>query len=476
MKITFLIIFLLSFGTASSQDLVKQVSVELKSRTDVFQIVEEDKKQVTLFFSDKRDVKMIRFNEQFDILDSLSTIRPSKDFDNVIGHSIDGDNYYTYWPHFKEKRIESLCFNFSSKKITSSSIPIDLGKEKLFKRITVNNVFYLLTIVKGTSILNCYVLNKGQLEKKTIDLTLKVFYNSENKKTVLWEILNQETNFESELSVQDIFDETPPSLVLSANKRKVYPIENNLIFTFDTNKNYTQFLILNLTDFSVSQKLFTQPYFEETEFNTPESNSFLIDDQLIQLKSNPSRMQISIKNVNDGSEIKSLEVLLDREIEFKNSEIIQENLSVKNTRVLDQSNQLIRKLTYLNPSVSCYEENGIYYLTLGGVSMVQNNNAVAFGAMIGGLSGALIGALISPSYSVSNLRSYQDRKVVYINCLFDQQFNHVKGNVTELPFDTLRKFDQMNKWLSDKTIFKINANLYLGAYSVSEKKYSFYKF
>ncbi len=476
MKFTFLIIFLLSIGTVSSQDLVKQVSLHLKSRTDVFQIVEEDKKQVSLFFSDRQNAKMIRFNEQLDVLDSLSTIRPSKDFDNVIGHSIDGDDYYTYWPHSKEKKIESLCFNFSSKKISSKSISIDFGKEKLFKRITVNNVFYLLTIVKGTSILNCYVLNKGQLEKKTIDLTTKVFYNSENKKTVLWEILNQETNFESELSVQDIFDETPPSLVLSANKRKVYPIENDLIFTFDTNKNYTQFLIINLTDFSVSQKLFPQPYFEETEFNTPESNSFLINDQLLQLKSNPSRMHISIKNVTDGSEIKGLEVLLDREIEFKNSEIIQENLSVKNTRVLDQSNQLIRKLTYLNPSLSCYEDQSIYYVTLGGVSMVQNNNAVAFGAMIGGLSGALIGALISPSYSVSNLNSYQDRKVVYINCLFDQQFNHVKGEVKNLPFDELRKFDQKNDWLSDKTIFKINSNLYLGAYSVSEKKYSFYKF
>jgi len=184
---------------------------------------------------------------------------------------------------------------------------------------------------------------------------------------------------------------------------------------------------------------------EESEYANDEHNSFLLNDKLIQMKLRSSEMHISIKDL-EGNEIKTLDAFSDVEIPFKNSEIIQENGKVSNTRILDKSNQLLRKIYNLNPSISCYTLNDKIYLTLGSVSIEQNNNAMMYGGMFG-VTGVLIAAAISSNYSVNNLNSYKDRKVCYINCLFDSNFNHIDGTMKKLAFDELRAFDEKKDFL-----------------------------
>ena len=154
---------------------------------------------------------------------------------------------------------------------------------------------------------------------------------------------------------------------------------------------------------------------------------------------------------------------------------MQENGSVKNTRILDGSNKLLRKIYNLNPSLSCYTLNGKNYVTIGSVSLVQDNT-VMYGGMIGGFTGALIAASLSSNYSLNNLNSYKNRKVVYVNCLFDENFNHLEGNINKLAFDDLRVFAEKENNLSTKTIFKMGSSLYFAGYNNKEKNYLFYKF
>ena len=134
------------------------------------------------------------------------------------------------------------------------------------------------------------------------------------------------------------------------------------------------------------------------------------------------------------------------DIAFKNSDIIQENGSVKSTRILEKSSQLLRKIGGLNPSISLYTVGDKIFMIIGGVSIVQQNNAALYGGMFG-ITGALIGAAISSNYSLNNLNSYKGRKVVYINCLFDQNFNHISGDVKRTAFDELRAFSEKNEKL-----------------------------
>lgn len=458
-----------------SQELAKSLPIKFIKNTDVFQVVNESKNETLLFFSDKTNVRTIKLNEKFDVADSITTNRPNIKYEDIVGYSANNNSYYTYWMGSSNKEILAQNFNFDTHSTATKLITIDFEKEKTIKKITVNNIFYMINIIKNTSILNLYVFKEGEVEKKTIDLTDKTFLDADSKKTSLWKVLNTTTNFETSLSMQTISNDSPPSLIFSAYKRKVYNVDNKLIFSIDTNVNFTQTITIDLSNFSYLTKSYNSPLLVGAEYDVTNSNSFLIDEKIIQTKIISTKMIISVKDLF-GTEIKRLEVEGVDEIPFKNSEIIQENGGVKNTRILDKSNQLLRKIYNLNPSLSGYYDNNKIYLTIGGVSIQKANNAMLYGGMLGGFTGALIGAAISTNYSLQNLNSYKDRKVVFINCIFDKNFEHINGEAKKFAFDNVRKFEEENDNLSIKTIFKLNNILFFGGADKKSGEYRIYKF
>lgn len=460
---------------AFSQEMVKSVNLKINKKADVFQIVDEERKQVTFFFNESKVVKSIRFNDSFEVIDSLSMPRPSEDFDDIVGYSASGNKYWSYWFNGSSKEVLSQCFDFETRQNTVKNYKLELEKERIIKKITVKDVFYITTILKNTNILNFYVFKDNSYEKKTVDLSDKKFLNNDDKVTSLWNIVSTSTTYDTPLTFQTISNETPPSIALSANKRKIYSFENNVVFSIDNNRNFTQTISVNLENFSVDCKNYNKPYLADTDFDITDSNSFLLKEYLVQLKSNSNTMIIVVKNL-EGNELKRFNVVLDKDISFKNSDIFQENGSIKNMRVLDKSNQLLRKINNMNPSLSVFTSNDKNYMIIGGVSLVQSNNGAMIGGMLGGFTGALIGAAISSNYSMNNLNSYRDRKVVYINCLFDKDFNHIEGNLNRIAFNELRRFAEENNDLIIPSIFKLNSNLYFSGYNKETKNYIFYKF
>lgn len=457
-----------------SQQLEKVLPLNFKYTNDLFQVVEEDKKQVLLFFRDKNRVLTVKFNDKFEVLDSISSTRPPKNYDDIIGYSISNNKYYSYWSTPNNKEITTQCFDFDTKKVSLKTFNLDFEKEKTVKTITVNSVFYLITAVKSSSILNFYVFDDGNLTKKTVDLSANRFLSYDTKTCTLWSLLNSDTGLDGSLSIQNISNDTPPSLTFSANKRKVYTNGNELFFTFDNNKNFTQTMTINLNDFSATSKGYNQPYLLSVNYVEDESNSFYVNGKLIQMKLNENRLALSIKDM-EGNELKTYEILKDKEVTFKNSDIIQENGSINKTRILDKSNQLLRKIYFEYPSMSCYYFNDIVYLTIGSVSLERSGNGAMYGAMFG-LAGVLIATAITSNYSLANLNSYKNRKVVYINCLFDKDFNHIDGEVNKLAFDKLRNLAENKDDLLSQSVFKFNSKLYFGGYDKQEKSYKFFSF
>jgi hypothetical protein len=194
------------------------------------------------------------------------------------------------------------------------------------------------------------------------------------------------------------------------------------------------------------------------------------------MKSNPNHMVVEIKDF-DGNLKKQFEITDEKDFEFKNSDIIQENGSIKNTRVLGTTNQLLRKINKLYPSLSCYSSNDKLYFSIGGVSLDETTNPYnSFGGIIGGATGSIIESIIIASFSNNNLNSYRNRKVIYINSVFDKNFNHISGEIEKLPFDKLRAFAEEKKKLERPTVFKFKSDLFFGAYDSENKSYSFFKF
>ncbi|MFY0482295.1 hypothetical protein ACI6PS_06770 [Flavobacterium sp. PLA-1-15] len=461
--------FLVSFG----QEKISGFSPKDKGRKDVFAIVNEADKKTALFFIDKTSLKVSQFNENMQLIDSLGINFSKKEVNDIIGHSLSKNQYFIYWTGSNSKEIVAQCFDFEAKKTLSHTIPFDKGKEKIINQFTQNNIFYIITTTRSSNVLNIYKFVDGKLEKNTADGTELKFF-SDGKLTTFWDMYTESSGMVYRDGLRNISAETTPSLVLSTHKKKTYSIDNKLVFTFDINNNFTQMLTLDLSNFKLSQKLYTKPYTKKDDFQTYDSNSFLINNHLIQIKTSPTVLYLSVKDL-EGNEIKSIKQEQDTPVAFKNSEIIQEDGSIKDQKILEKSNQFIRKTNNLNPSISGFFKDGKYHLVIGGVSYPKQD-AVMLGGLIGGFTGALIASAFSSNYSVDNLNSYRNKRVVYIYSIFDKNFNHVSGDSEKTAFDKLRSFSEQNTELINQTIFKLDSKLFFGAYNKNTNEYSFYKF
>ena len=468
----FILVFSISL---TAQELVKTTQFKIPKKSESFQIVEEDTKYVTFFFSNKKTIKSIRFNSNFEIIDSLSVAKNDKELEDIIGYSITDNVYHTFWSTSKGEEFISQSFDFKEKKVSSKKHILSLGKEKIIKKITIKNVFYIVTLSENSSILNFHFFNGNQFDKKSVNLKEKIFYDFKDTKTTLWEVFFENNPLDIPMPFETISNDSPASLTFTSRKKKCYNYGDDFIITLDNNKKVTQYIKISLIDFSSKTIIFKQPKIIENSNYANNTNSFLLQNGIVQMKINSDNMVLSFKNL-ENIEVKSYTILKDKEIEFRNSEINQENKNVKNNRVLDKSTQLLRKIHSSNPSVSCYTKNDVIYLTIGSASVEEDNSAIMVGSMIGGLSGALIGAALTTNYSVNNLNSYANRKVIYINSLFDANFNHIAGDAKKLAFDKLRIFAEDNKNLKFKTIFKLDSNLYFAGIDKETKSYSFYKF
>jgi hypothetical protein len=460
-----------SFYFANSQNLIQEFPLELNKNTEYLNIFDTKTNENGLFFFDKENMKCIKLNEKLEVNTQFNIARPDKKYKSIIGFKNNANVYTIYWN--SKNAVLEQNIDFTSQKVSTKEVLYELKGEEIINRITLGSKFYTITITRDSNTLNIYSF-EDKVIKKSISFDDKRFFNSEGRTSTLWNLIAEKRGRDFSYNMEEILTEMPPSLIKSSEKRKCYVIDNQMILVFDNSLTSTQTITINLEDFTSSQNIYSKPYVKETEFGIVDSNSFIFDNKIIQLKMNNDKMLILIKTL-DNIEIKTLEINDKEEIKFKNSDIIQENGNIKNKRILDNTNKFLRKIISEFPAISFYKKDNTVLMTVGGVSPIKDNYASSYGGIIGGFSGSLIGSLLS-SYSVENVNSYNNRKVMYVNCLFDENFNHLPKEIAENPFDKLRLFIHNNEQIEKQIVFKINEDLYLGGYDKESLKYEFYKF
>lgn len=477
-KISFLILFLNSLPSFS-QDIVSSATVNLKNNRDVFQTVNNNKKEVTLFVSDKIKVKAIHLNEKMQIVDSISAERPNtRTYTNMIGYNISNDNTRLFWSSNDYEDIFTQLYDFNSRKTTTKEYSLILKNEKVLQKFSEDDNFYILTVVKNSNNFKLHIFdNEGNYKEKIIALEGFHFFKSGYKKSDLYGVLGENLlPFEAPFSLQNITVENPTSLTDAAKKRKCYFSKKQIVITIDTNTDYTQAIIIDLEKFSATEKIIRSvmiPNVTESGYEIHlTSNSFFIDNKLYQIKSSSDTFYFTIKDLDDNL-LKEYSATANGSIDFKNSEIYQEGGDFGGKRILESSSQFIRKINNLNSGLSCYHIGQNTLITFGGVSAVQQSTGqIAFGQF--GLVGALVAvAVFNPT--MESFNSYSNRKVVKIEGLFDNEGNHINGELQPLAFDKIRTFFDKNNDVSSQTLFKMDA-YYLGYYDNKTKEYIIRKF
>lgn len=467
-NITTALIFLFAI-TASAQETISKFTLALKKDRDVFQIVDPSKKEVSLFVSDKNNVKAIRLDAGMRIVDSVTAARPEKKYTSMIGNNKSESGNCLFWSTGNMKEIQSQRFNFATRKVTSENYSLLLKDEKVIQKFSENGMFYILTVMKNSNTIKLYSIDPaGKLNESALDLRGFHFYTPAYELTTFYGYFNNS-------SLKRITSESPTSLTDSSIKGKFYSSENQVTMTFDDNFDYTQLLMINLDTFTATEKFIKKPFMAFVNRSDLNSNSFLFNDKLYQVKISSEKMILTIKDLNDNL-LKEYLTLGEQPIEFKNSDIIQENGDMKNTRILEKTSQFLRKINNAKLGISCYRLDGDLLVTLGSVSDEQSSTgSLIVGGMIGGAAGAIVAYSIS-SPTMDNFNSYANRKVVYINCLFDENGNHVTGTVKPLAFDSIRAFSGSNRNASSETLYKLENTYYLGYYDNAEKEYVLRKF
>jgi hypothetical protein len=469
-KKNILIAFLLINAVSFSQEIVNSIPIELKRDSQVFQSVDETSKELTLFIADKLKTKAIRLDAKMNIIDSLSASKSEKNQTKIIGN-ITGVNKTTlFFGSSNPKKITSQSFDFDSKAIIDKTFDLDIKDEIYLEKFSVNNTFIILHLVKSTNAFKLYVFDSaGNYDVKNIATNELKFYHRSN----LYDTFADDfLPFEPSFSLQKISPESPTSLTDSAKKRKCYYDKKKIIITIDTNNNFTQLINIDLEKYIATGKIIKNtPYksFNTTELN---SNSFLMEDNLYQIKTSSTKSILSIKDLEDNL-IKEYEISANKSIDFKNSDIIQQNGSAKSTKTIDETGPFIRKINNLNLGVSLYKINDKYFTTLGSVSEVRDSGP-AVGGMFGVVGVLMYYALSNPT--LENFNAYANRKVVYFNSLLDKNGNHVKEDLKPLAFDKIQSFMMDKKDITSQTIFKINESYYLGYYENKLQKFSILKF
>ena len=282
---------------------------------------------------------------------------------------------------------------------------------------------------------------------------------------------------EYSFTIQQITTESQNSLVEGAKRKKFYIKDQKLILTFDNSNNFSQLYTLDLKSYKVSQKIINKPYLAgDASFHI--SNSYLIDDKLFIIKSSSSNLLFSIVDLN-GVVLNNYAIDENtNSIDFTNSEVSQELIKSTAKKTLEKPAQLIRKMYNLYPGVVCYNLNNNYLVSIGSISpIIQQANASMILGGTFGLVGAIAGSLIDGANPViKNINPYTNRKVIYVNCLFDKDGKHVEGEVPTLAFDKIRTFFEKNNDISSQTMFKLNTAYYLGYYEIKSKQYTIRKF
>ncbi len=478
MKKTYLLFFFFIIKI-QAQNLVTHVDIKLNSNRDVFQIVDQENQKINLFLSDKHKVNSLILDNQMKPLDTFSAIRPEKKYKDILGYSGDIYNPAIYWSDKQKNKVVSQTFNFKERRhfIKEFDLKIKEKGEIFLEQFTENGKFYILVLsVKNN--LKLYCLHNESLIEKEIDLNKTNNGNESLNISSIFEKSSFDLNFEEPNTITKIVNDFPVSLSESAKRRKIYTRKNQLVLTFDVSNKFTDLIFINLDDFLVTIKKTQKPTVEINKQEDIKSNSFILDDNIIQIIACSKQLILSVKDL-DGNKVK--EYIIDDTDIFKinNTPFLRQSNGFE--RELETTAQFLRKIVRSNFGISLFKQNDKIIAKIGCISAEVNGTYMAPMNMPvgGGTFNTPAGSFtVQPiNHHFSNFTSYGSKRGIYTDCLFDKNFSHITGEIGDLAYDKITDFKEtFEESIYSETVFKISNTYIFGYYDESHNNYKFYKF
>ena len=477
-KLIVLIIALCVNFSSNSQEEIARFENHLKTSSisinDAIPIVNEQTQEISLIFTDPKQVYGYLLDSNFKIINEFVSDKRSRKYKTIIGSSVLGKNYILFLANNKRNKFASVRFSYENDESKITESDLDLNDEKFIQTAEHNNRFYLFTVKRYSSILNVYVFeDESKYEKKEIDLS-QSFDKDDSLYNLLTTQKDRGLSLNNDVNINKIEDGNPNAIEITSENTKMYQRNAEIIFSFDDFKDFTKIVSLNLNDFIYEIIEFDKPFKDEKSKST---NSFIHNDKIYMVASTKKKFNFSIHDFQTGNLIKEYNVNVDEEIKFKNTPLIQVGGMYDGYRELEKTQKFLRKVTNGDIGVSVFEYRDKFEISIGGKQETRNNGGMMMGGM--GFPVASFGAatvFFNPTMFAYN--SYIHTKSIHFKGLFDENYNHIEGEIELNVFDKINEYEKENKKPpGGKSIFRYKDYYILGTFSRwPSKEYTLRKF
>lgn len=481
-KIAISLGLLLTLNTYSQEELITFKNT-LKTSTsflkDVLPIVNQKNDDISLFLVDAKYIYGYLLNDKFEITSQLKSEDRSRMFKTIIGHSIKNNNEYRiFLTNKRHDKFSTINFSYGTNESTIKEFELEKENEKFVQSVSIQNKFYLISIIKYTSIFKVYSFDDdGNHSINIVDFAINNFIDKKGKMVVLYDLMPGLYSTNTLIDIKKIDEKTPSSIEIASEFVKLYIRNNDVIFSFDQNSNTTQTLTFNLNTFEKKVNQFTKPL-ELTNSNQKKTNSFISEDNIFLIASTDDELIFRAQNFESGNLVKEYSVNANDTIYFKNSPIIQEGGAYDSYREMDKTKKFLRKITSGDIGVSVNSYTNGYKIVLGGKKEIRRGGGgmmpMGFGMPMA--SFGVVSVFFNPVNFAYN--SYVNTKSTYINCLFDHNLNHIEGDFPKNEFDKIKEFNQEDRFTSQigETVFKHKNYFIKGVYFSESEEYRLRKF
>ena len=446
---------------------------------DVLPIVNEKNDDVSLFLIDAKYIYGYLLNDKFEIKSELKSEDRSRMFKTIIGHSIKNNNdYRIFLTNKSHDKFSTINFSYGTDESSIKEFELEKDNEKFVQSVSVQNKFYLISIIKYSSIFKVYSFDdEGNYSVNIVDFAINNFIDKKGKMAVLYDLMPGLYSSNSLIDIKKINEKTPSSIEIASEFVKLYIRNTDIIFSFDENTNTTQTVTFNLETFEKKVNQFTKPL-ELAKSNQKKTNSFINDENIFLIASTDDELVFRTQNFESGTLVKEYVVNVNDTIAFKNSPIIQEGGAYDSYREMDKTKKFLRKITSGDVGVSVNSYANGYKIVLGGKKEIRRGGGgmmpMGFGMPMASFGG--VSVFFNPVYFAYN--SYVNTKSTYVNCLFDQNLNHLEGVFPKNEFDKIKDYNEEDRFASQigETVFKHKGYFIKGVYFSESEEYRLRKF
>jgi hypothetical protein len=338
-----------------------------------------------------------------------------------------------------------------------------------------------LSIKKRSSILNIHIFEANKLNKTvSCDFSKYRFSNADGSN--LYDILNHgNLPLQPDIQIAKIDEYCPSSLEITSNINKLYINNDKIYLTLDINTEDTKLITFNLADNSTEVNNFLHDTINGNNNLDVNSNSYLFGDNILQIIGSSNEIIIKAVNRDSKSLIKKYRISKSQEIDFKNTSLLQEGgtttFTNNSNKELNNSEQILRKISNSSIGISAYVMQDMIELTIGGYKEVEHTNTSSSTTFMTGPNNNSVPLMNYHNPLFNSYTKYTNTRTVYFKSLLDKtSFCHVTDSIPNNAFDKIKIFESHNDNIKSKTIFRLNDYYVFGYYDTQAGNYYFRRF